>query len=178
MRSCAGDGVARALPGVGCGIAGSPLVAASNPTAANAMTLLPTPTPPRRIAASNAVRGNGSAPEPASAPNSTALNALPVASASAAMSNATSRLAASRQADSRLGGIGAAVAERDLLGHREHAVRRGDQQGPLGRDETTLHSAPCLHQLGADHDVDLAGHRHQRQDGSTTRAIGRTMTST
>ena len=102
MRSCAGGGTALALlPGRGCGIARSSPRAASNP-AANAVTLLPTPTPPRRIAASNAVRGNGSAPDPASAPNSTALSALPVASAIPAMSNATSRLAASRQADMRL----------------------------------------------------------------------------
>jgi hypothetical protein len=75
------------------------LCAASNP-AAKAARLLLTPTWPRRIAASNAMRGKGSASDPASAPNSTALKRLPVASASAAMSNATSSRAASRQAES------------------------------------------------------------------------------
>ena len=83
----------------GVAAACSPACAASNP-APNAAMLELTPTPPRRIAASNAMRWNGSAPEPASAPNSTALSTLPVASAIPAMSKATSARAASRHAES------------------------------------------------------------------------------
>ena len=56
--------------------------------ASNAARLSLTPTPPRWIAASNAMRWIGSTLAPASAPNSTALITLPVASASCAMSHA------------------------------------------------------------------------------------------
>ena len=107
--------------------------------------------------------GKGSAAEPASAPNSTALNTLPVASASAAMSNARSSRAASRQADSSAARVRAAVGERDLLGHGEDAMGRGDEQRPVRRDEAALHRARGLHQLGGEHDIDVARHRHQRE---------------
>src|SRR5262249_43465096 len=76
-------GAARPGGGGRGGPAASPRCAASKP-AANAARLRLTPIWPRRIAASNAGRGKGSAPDPASAPNSTALKTLPVASASAA----------------------------------------------------------------------------------------------
>src|SRR5262249_29618507 len=115
-----GTGPARARPAgeaprappwsdAAAGMGACPSCAAWKP-AANAARLLLTPTWPRRIAASNAVRGKGSAPDPASAPNSTALNTLPVASASAAMSNATSARAASRQAASSAAGAPPASA--------------------------------------------------------------------
>ena len=71
-----------------------------------------------------------------------------------------------------LGGIAGAVAGRDLLADRIGAVRRGDERRAIGRDQPALHGAARLHQLGADHDVDLAGHRHQRQHGTAARAVG------
>ena len=122
-----------------------------------------TPTPPRWIAASNAVRCIGSALEPASAPNSTALITLLVASASCAMSPWIRRLAASAAALQQRRGIDAAVGQRDLLGHRVDAVGRDDERGAVGRDQPALHRAACFHQLGGDHDVDVARHRRESQ---------------
>jgi len=57
--------------------------------------------------------------------------------------------------------IAGAVARHGLLDHRVGAVRRGNERRPIGRDETALNGAAGFHQLGADHDIDLAGHRHQ-----------------
>jgi hypothetical protein len=61
--------------------------------------------------------------------------------------------------------VHAPVAEGDLLGHSENPVCGHDQGGAVGRDETALDRASGLHQLGADHHVHVAGHRHQRQHG-------------
>ncbi len=61
------------------------------------------------------------------------------------------------------GRVGAAVGERDLLGHREHPMGGGDQQRPVGRDEAALDRARRLHQLGGEHHVDVARHRQEPQ---------------
>ena len=79
------------------------------------------------------------------------------------MSKAMNRLAAATRRLKDGGGIADAVAGRLLLDHGVGAVRRGDQGGAVGRDQTALDGAARFHQLGADHDVDLAGHRHQRK---------------
>ena len=62
--------------------------------AAKARKLASTPLPPARIASSKAARGNGSAPEPASAPKSEAEITEPFSIAMRSMSNITSRSAA------------------------------------------------------------------------------------
>ena len=122
-----------------------------------------TPTPPRWIAASNAMRCIGSTLAPASAPNSTAEITLPVASASCAMSPWMMRLAAALQPSSSARGIDAAVGHRDPLGHRIDAVGRDDEGGAVRRDQAALHRAAGLHQLRGDDDVDVARHRRQAQ---------------
>ena len=73
-------------------------------------------------------RGKGSAPEPASAPNSTALSALPVASASAGhveRDQPPCGVAAGAEQRRR---IDPAVGERDLLGHGEDTMGGSDEQ--------------------------------------------------
>ena len=72
----------------------SPFCASSN-AVPKAFRLGFTPTPPRVIVASNMARPNGSTPDPAKAPNSTALMTLPAASAVCAMSKRMKRFAAS-----------------------------------------------------------------------------------
>ncbi len=54
--------------------------------------------PPERIAASQSPRDSGSVPEPAKAPNITALITVPEARACACMSNRIARFASSRAA--------------------------------------------------------------------------------
>ncbi len=66
-------------------------------------------------------------------------------------------------AASTAGRIGDAVARRRLLGDREGAVRGGDQRGAVRRDQAALDGAAGFHQLGGDHHVHVARHRHQRQ---------------
>ncbi len=122
-----------------------------------------TPTCPRRIAASNAARGKGSAPEPASAPNSTALTTLPVASASAAMSKATSCRAASRQAANSAAASARPSASAIFSVIANTRWVEAISSVLSGRDEAALDRARRLHQLGGEHHVDVARHRHQRQ---------------
>ena len=55
-----------------------------------------------------------------------------------------------------------AVARRLLFHHRIGAVRRGDEAGAVGRDQATLDGTAGFHQLGADDEIDLAGHHTQR----------------
>ncbi len=67
--------------------------------------------------------------------------------------------------------IDAAVGERNLLGHGEDAMGGSDEQRPLRRDEAALHRARGFHQLGGEHDVDVARHRHQRQHRRAARRL-------
>ena len=60
--------------------------------------------------------------------------------------------------------IGDGVAWLLLLGDGIEAVRRGDQGRAVRCDQTAQDRAARFHQLGGDHDVDLALGRHQRQD--------------
>ncbi len=46
-----------------------------------------------------------------------------------------------------------------------------DEQRPLRRDEAALHRARGFHQLGGEHDVDVARHRHQRQHRRAARRL-------
>ena len=148
--------------------------AASNP-APNAARLLLTPTRPRRIAASNAVRWNGSAPEPASAPNSTALT-------SAAGGVRHRRHVEGTQPARR-------VAARRLQQRR--ARRRGRRRARsspviaktrwvdaisvvlVRRHEAALTARAAFHQFGRQHDVDVARHRHQAPAPASARRLRR-----
>ncbi len=47
----------------------------------------------------------------------------------------------------------------------QRAVRGADQRRAVGRDQPAQDGAAGFHQFGADHDVDLARRRHQRQHG-------------
>src|SRR6266481_507993 len=78
------------LPGAGPAAASKP--------AAKPLRLASAPLPPERIAASQSARDNGSVPEPASAPNITALITVPAALACACMSNRIARFASARAA--------------------------------------------------------------------------------
>jgi hypothetical protein len=59
--------------------------------------------------------------------------------------------------------VKAAVRHLHLLDGGVDAVDAGDERGAPGRDETVLHRAPGLDQLGGDHHVDVAGARRQRE---------------
>ena len=111
-RSCAGKGKSRCTRstnartagwrgcGTGAGTKASAGVSPSSPACARAnaepkaFKLGFKPTPPRSMVDSNCVRLNGSTPDPANAPKSTALITLPEASAACAMSKRMKRLAA------------------------------------------------------------------------------------
>ena len=72
--------------------------AAASKPAAKPLRLASAPLPPERIAASQSARASGSVPEPASAPNITALITVAAAFACACMSNRIARFASSRAA--------------------------------------------------------------------------------
>ncbi len=63
----------------------------------------------------------------------------------------------------QLRAVDAAVAHRRLLGNRIDAVRRCDERRAVLRHQPSLHRAAGFHQLGGQHDVDVARQRHQRQ---------------
>ena len=98
----------------------------------------------------------------ASAPKSAALITLP----------ASLRDGGEIRADELPGGVAAGVEQRSgihapvarsgALGHGVDAVGGGDQDGAVGRDQAALDGAPGLHQLGGDHDIDLARARASR----------------
>ena len=88
--------------GKGSGVSGAWPLATSNPSE-KARFDAATPTPARSMVASKSSRENGSTLALASAPNITALMTLPVRSAIAAMSQATKRCAAVRQASRNAG---------------------------------------------------------------------------
>ena len=43
-------------------------------------------------------------------------------------------------------------------------MRRGDERGALRADKPTHHGAPGLHELGREHDIDIARRRHQGEN--------------
>ena len=117
------------------------------------------------------MRANGSTPAPASAPNSTALITLPLASAKAAMSKATSSRAASRQAASRAAGSARpsasailSVMENTRCVEAMRSVRSG-----VTKPRSTARAR--FHQLGGKHDVDVARHGQQAQDRRAPRDL-------
>ncbi len=57
----------------------------------------------------------------------------------------------------------AAVTHGHFLWHGIHAVRRRNQQGFVRCHQTTLHGPRRLHQLGRQHHIHIARHRHQTQ---------------
>ena len=122
------------------------------------------PRPPALIMPSKLSRANGNVPDAASAPNRQAEIRLLFLFASASMSKAMVRLAATPAASIDHGRIGGGVARLFLLGSRIETMRRGDQGGAVGRHQAAQHGAAGLHQFGRQHHVDFAWRRHQRQD--------------
>ena len=59
---------------------------------------------------------------------------------------------------------GGPVPRRRFFGDRIDAMGRSDQQGPITGNETAQDGTACLHQFGGDDDIDIARHRHERQD--------------
>ena len=68
--------------------------------------------------------------------------------------------------------LGDSIAERRFFGNAVDAVGRGHQRGSIRGDESAHHRAPRLHELGADHHVDVAGHGHEREDRLLCRVGG------
>ena len=69
---------------------------------------------------------------------------------------------AARREQHRL--VGAAMRQRDLLGHRKHAVRRGDRAAVFsGVTKPRSTARAAYHQFGGEHDLDIARHRHEQQ---------------
>jgi hypothetical protein len=59
--------------------------------------------------------------------------------------------------------IDASVGQRGLLGHCIDAIGRDDEGGFVRRDQSALHGAAGLHQLGRNHNIDVPGHRREAQ---------------
>ena len=100
----------------------------------------------------------------ASAPNSGALITLPVSAATRGEIARDEHSAAAPQPATRAASSMRPSRQVRLLDHGVDAVRRGDQRRAVGRHEPALDRSAGLHQLGGDHDVHFARHRHQRED--------------